>query len=74
MCNGGDSTSLILDEAADPPSVYPMYPALAAACAIPAPDADQWKEAMDWEMENLRPHDVYELVPRTNGVGTLKLG
>ena len=39
-----------------------------------APDADQWKEAMDWEMESLKSHDVYELVPRTNGMRTLKLG
>ena len=37
-----------------------------------APDADEWKEAMDREMENLKSHDLYELVPRTNG--TLKLG
>ena len=29
---------------------------------------------MDGEMENLESHDVYELVPRTNGMRTLKLG
>ena len=40
-----------------------------------APDTDQWKEATDREMEGLKSHDVYELVPRTNGMGaTLKLG
>ena len=39
-----------------------------------APDADEWKEAMDREMENLKSHNVYELVPRTNGMRTLKLG
>ena len=38
------------------------------------PDADQWKEAMNQEMESLKSHDVYELVPRTNGMRTLKLG
>ena len=29
---------------------------------------------MDGEMENLKSHDVYELVPRTNSMHTLKLG
>ena len=29
---------------------------------------------MDREMEGLKSHDVYELVPRTNGMRTLKLG
>ena len=56
------------------PSVYPTYPALTGACAIADPDADQWKEAMDLEMENLKSHDVYELVARTNGMRILKLG
>ena len=28
---------------------------------------------MDREMENLKSHDVYELVPRTNDIRTLKL-
>ena len=42
--------------------------------AMAAPDADQWKEAINREMENLKSHDVYELVPRTNGVRTLHLG
>ena len=29
---------------------------------------------MDREMEGLKSHDVYELVPRTNGMRTLKVG
>ena len=36
--------------------------------------ADQWKEEMDQEMEGLKSHGVYELVPRINGMRTLKLG
>jgi hypothetical protein len=39
-----------------------------------SPDADGWKDAMDREMKTLKDHDVYELVPRTNGMRTLKLG
>ena len=31
-------------------------------------------EAMDREMENLRSHDMYELVPRAGGMRTLRLG
>jgi len=42
--------------------------------AMAAPDADCWKEAMDKEMSNLKSHDVYELVPRTKGMHTLRLG
>ena len=38
-----------------------------------SPDADGWKDAMDQEMANLKSHDVYELVPRMNGMRTLKL-
>ena len=53
---------LIFDEAADPPVAFSV--------AL----ADQWKEEMDREMEGLKSHDVYELVPRTNGMRTLKLG
>ena len=37
-----------------------------------SPEADGWKGAMDQEMENLKSHDVYELVPRMNGRRTLK--
>ena len=44
----------------------PFYLALALA--------DQWKEEMDQEMEGLKSHEVYELVPRMNGMRTLKLG
>ena len=29
---------------------------------------------MDQEIANLKSHNVYELVPRTNGMWTLKLG
>ena len=41
--------------------------------AMAAPDADGWKDAMDREMENLRTHDVYEMVPRVPGMRTLRL-
>jgi hypothetical protein len=41
--------------------------------AMAAPDADGWQEAMDREMENLRSHDVYELVPQTPSMHTLRL-
>jgi hypothetical protein len=39
-----------------------------------AQDADGWKEAMNKEMANPKPHDVYELVPSVRGLRTLKLG
>jgi len=39
-----------------------------------SPGADGWKDAMDQDMTNLKSHDVYELVPHTNGMRTLKLG
>ena len=42
--------------------------------ALAAPDADDWRDAMDREMENLRAHDVYELVPRASGARTIRLG
>jgi len=42
--------------------------------AMAAPDAEGWKDAMDREMENLRSHDVYDLVPRAPGLRTLRLG
>ena len=29
---------------------------------------------MDCEMENLRSHDVFDLVPRASGMRTLRLG
>ena len=44
-------------------SVYPTYPALAARNVREAIAA---QEAMDREMENLKSHNVYELMPRTN--------
>jgi hypothetical protein len=40
--------------------------------AMAAPDADGWKDAKDREMQNLKSHDVYELVPRVNGMCTLR--
>ena len=42
--------------------------------AMAAPDADGWKEAMDWEMKNLESHDIYDLVPHAPGMCTLCLG
>ena len=39
-----------------------------------SPDADGWTNSIDQEMANLKSHDVYELVPRMNGMRTLKLG
>ena len=41
--------------------------------AMAAPDADGWREAMDREMENLRSHDIYELLQRALGMRTLHL-
>ena len=35
--------------------------------AMAAPDSDGWWEAMDREMENLKSHDVYQLVPHASG-------
>jgi hypothetical protein len=40
--------------------------------AMTAHDADGWKEAMNKEMENLKSHDVYELVPRVKGLRTVR--
>ena len=42
--------------------------------AMAAPDAEGWRDAMDREMQNLKSHDVYELVPRTHDMRTLGLG
>jgi len=42
--------------------------------ATSSPDADGWKGAMDQEIANIKSHDVYELVPRVNGMQTLELG
>ena len=39
-----------------------------------APDTDGWKEAMDHKMDNLKSHNVYELVLHTGGMHTLGLG
>jgi len=42
--------------------------------AMAAPDADGWKDAMTKEMNNLKSHDVYELMLHTPGMRTLRLG
>jgi len=42
--------------------------------AMAASDADGWVDAMDREMENLRSHDVYEVVPRTPGMAHHPVG
>ena len=42
--------------------------------AMASSDADGWKHAMDQGMANLKAHDLYALVPRMNGMRTLKLG
>jgi len=39
-----------------------------------APAADSWKEVMDREMDNLKLHSAYKLVPRVPGMRTLRLG
>jgi len=41
---------------------------------MPSPDADGWRGAMHQKMANFESHDVYELVPRVNGMGPLKPG
>ena len=41
--------------------------------ALAAPDANNWRNTMDREMENLRAHDVYELVPHASGARTIRL-
>ena len=73
---GGGSAMLILNDSNRVFS-WPTwrYPALA-----PAMYARRWRPPtltngrMPWEMENLKSHHVYELVPRTNGMYTLELG
>ena len=42
--------------------------------AMAAPDAEGWRDAMDREMKNINPHDVYALVPRASGMRTFRLG
>ena len=39
-----------------------------------APDAEGWRDAMDQEMQSPKSHGVYEFVPRTSGMRTLRLG
>ena len=42
--------------------------------AMVVPDAEGWKDVMDQEMEDLRFHDVYELIPHVVRIQTLRLG
>jgi hypothetical protein len=60
---GGREVLLIIDDAEYHPVAF-SHTALAAA-----PNAYNWKEAMNREMDNLRSHNVYELVPRTLHLG-----
>ena len=82
---GGNSAMLILDEATQPPvdfsvglprgiQLSQLPDPRSVRKAMASPDADGWKDAMDQEMANLKSHDIYELVPRMNGMRTLKLG
>ena len=75
-CEVDGSAVLILDKAADPPIAFPacLSPLTTPTMYARAPDAGQWKEETDQEMEDLKSHDVYQLVPRTNGMRNLKLG
>ena len=41
--------------------------------ALAVPDADDWHDVMDCEMENLCAHNVYELVPCASGAHTIRL-
>ena len=51
-----------------------QLPDLRSLCkALAAPDANNWHDAMDCEMENLHAHDVYELVPCVSGARTICL-
>jgi len=63
--SAGLPNGILLSQPPDPHSVRE---------AMAAPDADGWKDAMDREMDNLRSHDVYDLVPRAPGMHTLRLG
>ena len=76
---------LILDEEAHPPIAFSaglpggiqlsQLPDLRSVREVMAsPDTNGWKDTMDQEMVNLKSHDVYEPVPRTNSMRTLKIG
>jgi hypothetical protein len=82
---GGGSALLIIDSAEYPHITFSAgLPGGIHLSELPDPrnvreamvthDADGWKEAMNKEMENLKSHDVYELVPHVKGLRTLKLG
>ena len=76
---------LILDEAAHPPIAFStglpggdqlsrLLDPRSVREAMVSSAADGWKDAMDQEMANLKSHDAYKLVPRMDGMRTLKLG
>ena len=56
--------TVLLSQLLDPCSLHKV---------LVAPDANDWCDAMDCEMENLHAHDVYELVPRVSGAHTIRL-
>ena len=81
---GGGSAMLVLDDDAPPVAFSAGLPGGIQLSQLPdpqnvheamaAPDADGWRDMMNKEMENLRSHDVYELVPHMPGMCTLRLG
>ena len=81
---GGASAMLVMDDECPPVAFSAGLPNGIQLAQLPdprnvreamaAPDADQWKDAMGKEMANLKAHDVYELVPRTPRMRTLRLG
>jgi len=75
----------MLDEVAHPPIAFSaglpggiqlsqLPDSYSVGEAMASPDADGWKAAMDQEMADLKLHDVCKLVPRINGMRTLKFG
>ena len=82
---GGGSAMLLIDDGECPPVAFSAgLPGEIWLSELPdsrnvresmaAPDLDGWKNAMDKEMENLRSHDVYEVVPRMPSMCMLRLG
>jgi transposase InsO family protein len=82
---GGGSAMLVVDDAGYPPVAFSAgLPGGIQLSQLPDPrnvrealaaqDAEGWREAMNSEMENLKSHDVYELVPRIGSMRTLRLG
>ena len=84
-CNGGGggNAMLVLDDDVPPVAFSAGLPGRIQLLQLPdpwnvheamaAPDADGWRDAMNKEMENLRSHDVYELVSCTPSMCTLRL-